>query len=265
MRRLAVASASMLVALAIAALAAPAAAQETLPSPPHGFQPPPPPPVKPYKAVAVTPPQPLGDAGFDAFRKALSAVAEHKDLGALAKLVVARGFFWIQDKDVADPNKSGVENLAKAIALDGGDAAGWDILANEAADPTAAELPQNKGLFCAPAPPRFDLEAVQALLQQTDTDPTDWGYPLDDHTDARAAPAPDAPAVERLGMNLVRVLPDNPPPAPGAPAFLRVALPSGKTGFIAADSIAPLVTDQICYVKDAGGWKIAGYIGGASP
>jgi len=28
------------------------------------------------------------------------------------------------------------------------------------------------------------------------------------------------------------------------------------------DSIAPIGNDQICYVKDAGGWKIGGYIGG---
>jgi hypothetical protein len=30
------------------------------------------------------------------------------------------------------------------------------------------------------------------------------------------------------------------------------------------DAIAPLGGDQMCYTKDAGGWKITGYLGGAS-
>ena len=47
-----------------------------------------------------------------------------------------------------------------------------------------------------------------------------------------------------------------------APTFLRVVTPSGKTGFVAVDSVAPIGNDQICYVKDASGWKIGGYIGG---
>ena len=59
-------------------------------------------PVKPYKPLAVTPPGPYTDPGFAAFRKQLGDVAQHKDRAALAKLVVAQGFFWIQDKDLAD-------------------------------------------------------------------------------------------------------------------------------------------------------------------
>jgi hypothetical protein len=29
--------------------------------------------------------------------------------------------------------------------------------------------------------------------------------------------------------------------------------------------VAPLGGDQMCYTKQAGAWKIAGYLGGASP
>ena len=47
---------------------------------------------------------------------------------ALAKLVVAQGFFWIQDKDLADKNKPGIDNLAKAIDLDAKDGSGWDVV-----------------------------------------------------------------------------------------------------------------------------------------
>ena len=44
--------------------------------------------------------------------------------------------------------------------------------------------------------------------------------------------------------------------------MLRVVTPSGKIGFVPADAISPLGNDQLCYVKEGGGWKIAGFIGG---
>ena len=67
-------------------------------------------------------------------------------------------------------------------------------------------------------------------------------------------------------MYLVRVLPDSTPPDnPNAPSFLHVATPSGKAGYVLADALVPLGGDQICYIKDAGGWKITGYFGGANP
>jgi hypothetical protein len=269
MRRHITVSAAIITALALVALAPDAGlAQGELPQPPVGFKPPPPPapaPVKPYKPVMVTPAGADNDASFTAFRTELAGVAKRKDRAALAKLIVAQGFFWVQDKDLADSSKPGIDNLAKAIALDDPNGAGWDIIASDAADPSLAELPQNKGLFCAPAPPTFDPRAFQALFQGTDTDPTDWGYPTGNGIEVRAAAQPNAPVVEKMALYFVRVLPDSAPPSAGAPAFLHVALPDGKTGFIAIDAIVPLATDQICYAKDASGWKIAGYIGGLAP
>ena len=46
---------------------------------------------------------------------------------------------------------------------------------------------------------------------------------------------------------------------------MRIATPSGKTGYVSIDSIAPVGNDQICYVKDGDAWKIGGYIGGGEP
>jgi hypothetical protein len=238
---------------------------QQLPSPPNGFRPPPPPPIRPYKPVAATPPVPNGDPSYQAFRKQLIDVAVHKDRAALAKSVMAQGFFWMQDKDVADKSKPGIDNLAKAIGLDAPDGSGWDILTAFANDPTAAELPDHKGVICAPADPAIDPKQFEALGEATQTDPSDWGYPVRDGVEVRAAPQPNAPVVEKLGLFLVHVLPDTAPPEnANQPAFLHVATPSGKTGFVAADAISPLGGDQICYTKDAGGWKIAGYFGGAS-
>ena len=44
--------------------------------------------------------------------------------------------------------------------------------------------------------------------------------------------------------------------------MLRIVTPSGKLGYVTADAINPLGSDQLCYAKDAAGaWKIAGFIG----
>jgi hypothetical protein len=222
-----------------------------------GFKPPPMAPIKPYPAVAVTPPAPFSDPGFISLRKELADAAAHKDRATLAKLVWPQ-IFWIQDKDLADKKKSGIDNLAKAVDLDAKDGSGWDILAGFANEPTAMELPQQKGVICAPADPTIDPAALEALGKATQTDPSEWGYPLE--------AAPNAPVIEKLGMNLVRVLPDSGAGAdPHAPLMLHVAAPSGKAGFIDAQALAPLGGDQMCYAKDGNGWKIAGYLGGAAP
>src|SRR5262245_33029122 len=116
---------------------------------PRGPQPPPPAKAGPYKAVSVTPPQAISDATFEAFRKQMNEAAQRKDRGALAKLVVGQGFFWLRENgDRADKNKSGVDNLAAALGLNNKDGAGWDMLASFADDPTSGPLPDRNGALC---------------------------------------------------------------------------------------------------------------------
>jgi hypothetical protein len=261
----------LLAALTIAALMAafganPSSAQQGQ-SPLPGFRPPPAPPIKPYQAVAVTPPPALNDPGFIAFRKQLADVAAHKDRGALAKMVVTQNFFWIpQDKDLADPSKSGVDNLFTATDSGASDDAGWQVLAGFATEPTGAESPQQPGVFCAPADPKVDQNAFEGLMKATQSDPSEWGYPVNVGLEVHAAAQPGSPVVDKLGMNLVHVLPDTAPPTnPSDPFFLHIATPSGKSGYVDGQAISPLGGDQICYTKQGGAWKITGYLGGAAP
>ena len=81
------------------------------------------------------------------------------------------------------------------------------------------------------------------------------------NVEVRGAPQANAPVVEKLGMHFVRVMPDE---AAGnqQPPMLRVVTPNGKVGFVSAEAIEPGRRDQICYVKDATGWKITGLVGG---
>lgn len=260
---------TVFLAAALAVMLAPemvrAQGQPQVPLPPGGFKPPPASPVKPYKPIAVTPPSPYDDPSFVAFRKQLAEVAQHKDRAALAKLVVTQGFFWMQDKDLADKRKPAIANLADAVNLDAKDGSGWALLFAYANDPTAAPLPDHQGVICAPADPTLDAKAFEALIQATQTEPPDWAYPVRDGVEMRSAAKPDAPVVEKLGLTLVRVLPDSTPPAnPNEAPFLHIAAPSGKTGFVPLEDLSGLGGDQMCYVKDAGGWKIAGYFGGAA-
>lgn len=225
-------------------------------------------PPKPYQPVAVTLAAPAKDPSFDAFRQQLGDIAKRKDRAALAKLVVAQGFFWeTESGDKADKKKSGIDNLAAILDLNGQDPSGWEALSAGAAEVTLEPVSERKGVMCSPATPTFDDPAFQGLLKATGTDASEWAFPFAPNVEVRAAAQPDAAVVEKLGMALVRVLPQDAPtgggqPAPDAPPLLKVVTPAGKTGFVPASAISPLVFDQLCYLKDASGWKIAGYMGG---
>jgi hypothetical protein len=235
-----------------------------VPLPGAGFKPPPAAPIKPYQPVAVTLPATFSDPSFDAFRKQLATIAEKKDRAALAKLVVASGFFWMQEKDMADKKKPGMANFASAIDLDAKDGSGWELLSSYANDPTAEPLPDHQGVICAPAEPNLDQKAFEALIAATKTQPPEWGYPTKDGVEVRSAGKADAPVIEKLGLTLVRVLPDSggPDNANQSP-FLHIATPSGKSGFVPMEAVSSIGGDQVCYIKDGGGWKITGYFGGA--
>jgi hypothetical protein len=216
----------------------------------------------PYKAVAVTAPKPMDDPSFEAFRKQLGTIAEKKDRAALAALV-SKSFSWMGEKgDKADKKKSGFDNLAKAIGLVGKDADdGWDTLAGFAADPTAAPYPEKKDTICAPAQPSFDDNDFDALLKATGTEDGDWGYPVQAGVEMRATAQPNSPVVEKLGAHFIRVLEDEAAGNQQVP-MLKVVAPSGKTGYVPADAVSPLGNDEMCYVKEGGAWKIAGFSGG---
>jgi hypothetical protein len=223
-------------------------------------QPPAPAPAKPYKPVAITLPKPLDDAGLEAMRKQLAAAAQKKDRAALAKMVVAQGFFWERETgNAADKKKSGIDNLANALGLANKDAAGWDILASYAEESTASPSLDHKDAVCAPADPTFNGQEFEALLKATETDPGEWGYPVSADIGVHAASQANAPLTGKLGLALVHVMPEA---TSNAPSYLRIVTPDGKIGFVSVDSIAPIGNDQMCYVKDGGAWKIGGYVGG---
>jgi hypothetical protein len=219
-------------------------------------------PVGPYKPVPITLPPVVDDAAYVAFRKQLGEVAQKKDRAALAKLVAA-SFFWVpEDMDVVDKAKPPVDNLAKAIGLDRQGAPGWGILASFALERTGRADPQRPGVICAPAEPGFDERAADELANITHTEAADWGYPVRDGVEVRATREANAAVIDKLGLYLVRILPDDSPANAVYATAVKVLTPAGKSGYVPADSIQPLLSEQMCFVKEGGGWKIAGFVGG---
>jgi hypothetical protein len=236
--------------------------------PPGRGGPPPMAPPKPYKPVPVTLPQPYSDPSFEAFRKELGDIASRKDRAALAGKVVANGFFWMGEKgDKANKRKSGIDNLAAAIGLDGRNAEGWEILSGAANEASLEPIPDKKGVMCSPAGPVFDQKAAEQVAKATGTSPQDWAFPVKGELEVHGAGQASAPVVEKVGSVLIRVMPEPPPqgnappPKPGS-FYVRIVTPSGKVGYVVDDAIGALDSDQLCFVKDAAGWKITGYAGG---
>jgi hypothetical protein len=241
--------------------AAPPPTQATPQAPPQAVPQPAPP--KPYQPVAVKQAQPIEDPTFEIFRKQLADVVKRKDRAALQKLVVTQGFFWESETgDKASKRKSGFENFATAIGLNDKDGTGWEVIAAAAAEPTLEKMEERKGVMCGPASPQIDDAAFEHLIKTTATDAEEWGFPNAKGIEVRATAQPNAPVVETLGMHLVRVMPDETGDASQPPTALRIVTPAGKVGYVPVTSLLPVVFDQLCYIKGADGWKIAGYSGG---
>jgi hypothetical protein len=220
---------------------------------------------KAYKPVAVEPPQPVADPTFQAFRKRLVEIAVRKERVALNRLV-ARNFFWLAgDKNIADGSRSGIANLAQALDLDDPDSDGWDVLTAFVSEASGDPAPQRPGVICAPGDPKYDDAAAGALAKATGTTPASWFYPLRDGVEVRAGMDRNSAVIDKLGMHLVWVQPENTPAAAVHADVVRIVLPSGQFGYIPSDSLAALPGDLICYAKEGNDWKIAGVVGGSPP
>jgi hypothetical protein len=218
-------------------------------------------PPAPYTALVVAPPKPYNDPSLAAFRNELKAIAQKKDRAALAKLVLAKDFFWLKEDGNAAGKKTGIEALATALSLAAKDGTGWETLGELVSDETAAPYPDRPNTVCSPSGPQFKVEDLEKLVDATKTDISDWGFTSQENIEVKASAQAAAAVIDKIGMIFVRVMPDTAPNA--SQEFMRIVTPFGKVGFVSAEAINPLGSDQLCYGKDAtGAWKIVGMIGG---
>ena len=246
--------AAIAIAMAGALSFGPIAAEEAAPKP------------QSYKPIPITLPQPVKDPSFAAFRKQIADIAQRKDRAGLAKHVAA-SFFWTTDEgnEIAEKARSGVDNLARALYLDNPDTEGWDILGAFAAEATADPHSQRKGVICGPGEPKYDNAAASALGDQTGTTFASWYYPARNGIEVRGGLPQGSAVVGKLGMHLVWIYPDESPAGAVNAETVRIVLPSGTFGYVAADALMPLPGDLLCYSKEGNAWKLAGFIGGLPP
>jgi hypothetical protein len=230
--------------VALVLAAAPATAEQALPD------------QKPYKPVEVTIPAPSSDKSLEALRKQLAGIVQRKDRAAFAKLVAVKDFFWEGDfGGLFDPKKPGIDNLMKALRLGDTDGRGWRALAGFVAETTSGPTIEHGNAQCAPAPPDYDDAELAAVTEATNTDVADWSYPRVRGLQVRYAAAPDGVVMETLGSILVRAL------GTDRNGWTRIALPSGKVGFVPPASLISPLADRLCFGKEGGAWRITGYVG----
>src|SRR5262249_46866215 len=161
-------------------------------------------------------------------------------------------FFWIgevngREGDKANKRKSGIDNLAAAIDLDDKEGSGWFAIAQAAKETSLEPMQQKRGVLCSPANPIFNEKAADQLLKETATNEFDWAFPTKPAIDVHASAQPNSPIVGKVGMYLIRVMPEEAPAGNQAPEspFVRVVMPNGKVGFVAAESLSPTEFDQL--------------------
>jgi hypothetical protein len=211
----------------------------------------------------------LPEAAFLPFWKELSDAIAGRNAAALFALV-GPGFVWTSQGALTaefDPGRDAVHNFKVVFGFrqqgkdeDGGVENGpyWEELGQFASQPAFYSASDKTSLICGPllAEPTDAnvLERARKRIEIGD-DSGEWFYTAVDTPVARA-PGDTGPPVGRLGKVAFPVMGAQ-PPAPAAPAYYQVLLPSGVTGWIPAAAARPLVSNRLCYAKTQDGrWTI---------
>jgi hypothetical protein len=213
------------------------------------------------------------DEAFRAMREAFAGAVAKKDAQALFALV-GSSFVWTSNGTLNaefNPAAGPLDNFkvvfgfrTPGTATDGGVENGpfWDDLAAFAADNAFYKDANMSGLVCGPMLAEVsDEDAFEEAGKKVDSaeEPTIWYFTLTETT-VTASRDPKATAVGKVGtvaLPLVSVFPPQEGAAPRPPTHLEVLLPSGKSGWLPVSAARPIVSNRLCYAKNAAGnWSI---------
>jgi hypothetical protein len=217
------------------------------------------------------------DAAFEKMHAAFADAVSKKDAAALSALV-APTFLWTvngQTADALDLGRDAVHNFKVVFGFralgkdhDGGVENGplWDTLAAFAGDTTHYAATDAGNLVCGPiAADVADQKVYEQARNKVEIgdDGVDWYFTLAETAVAKTPGDTGAP-IAKVGTVALPLISLYPPTREGQPApqttHLEVLLPSGKSGFIPAAAVRPLVTDRLCYARTpSGDWKIANF------
>jgi hypothetical protein len=211
------------------------------------------------------------DSEFTKMRQSLAAAVATKNAEALLALV-GPTFVWTVEggpNSDFDLGRGPLDNFkvvfgfrAAGANSDGGVSDGpfWDALAGFSADDGFYKVADAGNLVCGPL--GASLVNEQAFEQarakiDTDDEPALWYFTIAPTT-ATAKPEEKAAPVAKLGTVALPVVGIHPPDDPARATHVEVLLPTGKTGWVSAKSLRPLVSNRLCYAKTPQGeWKIA--------
>ena len=149
----------------------------------------------------------------------------------------------------------------RALYLDNPETEGWDILAAFAADATGDAVAGTQGRDLRAGRAEARQRGGAALGDTTGTSSAFWYYPNKDGLEVRDRHrARSSRFTGKLGMHLVWVYPDESPSAAVFTENVRIVLPSGTFGFVAAEALVPLPSDLLCYVKNGNTWQHRGLL-----
>jgi hypothetical protein len=232
----------------------------------------------PYPEVKVKVSEPYKpDADFQKMHAAFANAAAKKDEAALFALI-GPTFVWTSGGELTeqfDLGRDALHNFKVVFGFraEGADKDGpvkdgpyWDSLAAFAADGTYYRATDSGNLVCGPIAAEIADDGVFERARkriESEDEQADWYFTLREVAVAKAPGDTGAP-IAKFGTVAVPALAAHPTAPQGQPALapthLQVLLPSGKTGWIAAEAARPLDSDRLCYAKTAdGAWKIAAF------
>jgi hypothetical protein len=225
-----------------------------------------------YPEVKVTVEAPYKpDAAFTAMRSAMARAIAGKDSNALFALI-APTFVWTLQGQLADELDLGRDALhnfkvvfgfrARGADVDGGVDNGpfWDTLAALVEDGTFYQSGDSGNLICSPAAAELNddtaFEQVRNKIEG-DAEEVEWYFTLAETSVAKSPNDTAHPiaSVRQVALPVLSVYPTQ-----GNATHFEVLLPSGKSGWVPASSVRPLITDRMCYARNSSGdWRIAVY------
>jgi hypothetical protein len=220
-----------------------------------------------YPAIAIRQRNDLSDdPSFATFMQRLRILVAQSDLSSLSELM-GRNFFWEQDSHKEfERAVAPIKNFVRALHLNPSTRSrkgrnverSWRRLQAMLTISSWASS-TSRGGACGPAEPVYD-RAELAAAQRRVKDLGAWAYPVGTVT-VRQGTSPDSQPIGSVSNEMVQVL-TFPIPAAGAPKISQIMLPNGRLGFVHGENrFWPLNSDQLCFQKEKGEWRISGYIG----
>ena len=216
------------------------------------------------------------DAAFATMRSAMAQAVAQKDSNALFTLI-APTFVWTLQGQLAGELNLGRDPLhnfkvvfgfrALDADVDGGVENGpfWATLAAITEDGTFYQSEDSGNLVCSPAAAEVTDDAIfeQARKKiEGGDEEVEWYFTLaeisiDKSPNDKAAPIA---SIGQVALPVLSVYPTSQGSGPRPATHFEVLLPSGKSGWVSASAVRPLVTDRLCYARSpSGDWRIAVY------